>query len=181
MGVFKSLEKIRNSVFKEDLNYFLQWWKEAVLTRINDMRAPDVKNNWQEKAIFGWLCVYVKTAIATLQIIIAEKTLGYYYQLVLHSTTVRRFCNFKFSLDKSTIFSYSPNGFTNFESPISNPELWLVQILLRRKGNNNETIIWSIWKIVKQWGEQLGDYMQYACFNQLEWNGKLLLPIQITA
>ena len=77
MGVFKSLEKIRNSVFKEDLNYFLQWWKEAVLTRINDMRALDVKNNWQEKAIFGWLCVYVKTAIATLQIIIAEKTLGY--------------------------------------------------------------------------------------------------------
>ena len=76
-GRFKIIGKIRNSVFKEDLNYFLQWWKEAALTRINDMRALDVKNNWQEKAIFGWLYVYVKTAIATLQIIIAEKTLGY--------------------------------------------------------------------------------------------------------
>ena len=116
-GRFKIIGKIRNSVFKEDLNYFLQWWKEAALTRINDMRAPDVKNNWQAKATFGWLCVYVKTAIATLQIIIAEKTLGYYYQLVLHSTTVRRFCNCKFSLDKSTIFSCSPNGFHEFRIP----------------------------------------------------------------
>ena len=151
MGIFKSLEKIRNSVFKEDLNYFLQWWKEAALTRINDMRAPDVKNNWQEKAIFGWLCVYVKTAIATLEIIIAEKTLGYYYQLVLHSTTVRRFSNCKFSLDKSTIFSCSPNGHTNFKSPIPDPEL-LIDIALTKKEQyqnnhlanlkNSETIRW---------------------------------------
>ena len=36
--------------------------------------------------------------------------------------------------------------------------------MLWRKRNNNETIIWPIWKIVKQWGEQLGYYM-YALMN----------------